>query len=80
MLGWPVISFMASGQGLLKPSFMVSLRKAPKKRKLSQSNLLSLAPACYLFSSLAFPLGLGGSGGDLMAGARRAGLDPGGQA
>lgn len=31
MLDWPVISFMASGHGLLKPSFMASLGGAPKK-------------------------------------------------
>lgn len=48
MLGWPVISFMASGHGLLWPSFMVSLGEEAEKGNLTRNHRDPLAQSGIL--------------------------------
>lgn len=65
MLGWPVISVMASGHGLLKPSFMASLEECQGRETESEGQVSRLPPQLTpskTSPSLNVPLGLGGPG------------------
>lgn len=48
ILGWPVIMVIASGQGLLKPSFITSLQTLAQVREEGQRGRGSAARVCVV--------------------------------